>query len=540
MKQVSNLFRLMRMAMILSRYRVDELFKGVVWLYPFRVMAWFNPWRYASARKLSRGKRLRYALEALGPIYVKFGQVLSTRQDLFPKDIADELAKLQDQVSPFSSKKAKAIIEKNLGKSILELFEDFEDTPLASASIAQVHAAKLLTGESVAIKVLRPNVKEQIYKDLQLLQTIAKLAEKVLPNGRRLKAKDIVEEFETTLKGELDLKREAANASTLRRNQKDSHHVYIPEVYWDYCASEVLVLERISGVSIDDVDALKHQGSNLEQLAENVIDMSFDQIFHYNFFHADLHPGNIFVNKNEKEQVILVDFGIVGTLTEFDRRYIAENLLAFFNRDYHRVAQLHIECGWVDSDVKVGEFESAIRSASEPFFDKPLKDISIAQVMLNLIRIARQFSINIQPQLILLQKTFLNLEGLTRMLCPDLDLWNTAKPYLERWLSEQVGVRSLFKKLKSNLPYWIEKMPEMPDLVYDALNQIKQDKIIIKERIVISRRSRFFSSMTGLGVGLLVASSLSFAYVHQLPGWITLGVGLGCVGLSFLNLVFSR
>ncbi len=528
-------FRIIVIGAILARYRIDELVLHSAWFYPFRFICYFNPMHYFSAKSLTAVERLRCALEKLGPIYIKFGQLLSTRRDLIPPDIAEELSKLQDSVKPFPSEIAKAMIEASLGGSVKDIFAEFSDEALASASIAQVHGAVLQTGESVVVKVLRPNVKKNIQKDLDILKALAKLAHHFLANGNRLRPKEVVKEFEISLYAELDLAREAANASLLRRNFQDSSILYIPEVYWDYCKQDVMVMERIHGVPIYDLERLKRQGSDFHELAKNGMTLFFKQVFEDNFFHADMHPGNLFVSEENKTQFIAVDFGIVGSLSDSDRRYIAENLLAFLNRDYRRIALLHIESGWVDADTRVDDFEAALRTISEPVFEKPLKDISMGQVMLNLFRIAREFNITIQPQLILLQKTLFNIESLGRNLNPDLDLWKTAKPHLERWVKAQMGPKRMLKRLSYNLPKWIEKFPDMPDLLYDTLQTIKLEKEgrVCQRSQIPGRERGGLYALFGAGVGLLIGAALSMHPAGStVASWVLFGVGVGLLGVS--------
>lgn len=452
MKYFSRFFRILRINYILIRYH------------------WFL--RY----KLTRGERMRMALQDLGPIFIKAGQILSTRRDLLPDDIAIELCKLQDQVPPFSGKQAKKIIEQALKANIPNVFSSFDSKALASASIAQVHAATLLDGSSVVVKVLRPKIKKIMNRDLDLLNMIAKWIDRFWVDGRRFKPKEIAAEISQTLYDELDLMREAANASQLRRNFPHSNVFYVPTIHWTYCRTNVLVMERIYGIPVNNISALRAAGINMKKLAELGVEIFFTQVFRDSFFHADMHPGNIFVDATDPEhpKYIAVDFGIVGSLNTKDQRYLAENLLAFFKRDYRRVAELHVACGWLPPDVRVDQFESAIRAVCEPIFEKPLKDISFGYLLLRLFQAARRFHINIQPQLILLQKTLLNIEGVGRQLYPDLDLWTTATPYLEKWLKQQVGVKAFFRRIRENLPYWSEKLPELPELLYETLIEAKR------------------------------------------------------------------
>ena len=416
-------------------------------------------YRLVLKNKMTRGARLRRTLEDLGPIFIKAGQILSTRRDFLPDDIAEELEKLQDQVPPFSGIEAKKIIEAALGASISTIFSEFDIHPLASASIAQVHAATLFDNRSVIIKVLRPNIRKMIDRDLDLLRIIAHLIDRYWARGRQFKPREILKEITDTLHQELDLMREGANASQLRRNFKNSNQLYIPEIYWAYCRTNILVMERIHGIPVNNIAALKNAGINMKKLAETGIEIFFTQVFRDSFFHADMHPGNIFVAEHplESPQYIAVDFGITGSLSTKDQRYLAENMLAFFKRDYQRVAELHVASGWLPYDTRVDQFEGAIRAVCEPIFERPLKDISFGQLLLRLFQTAHQFNIDIQPQLILLQKTLLNIEGVGRQIYPDLDLWATAAPFLEKWLNKQIGVKAFLRRVRENLPYWSEK-----------------------------------------------------------------------------------
>lgn len=453
MKIFSRLFRLMRIGFILIRYWVPD-------------------------KTLTRGERIRLALENLGPIFVKFGQIISTRRDLLPDDIAIELAKLQDQVPPFCAEKAKAIIEEALQCSLSDAFLSFDMMPLASASIAQVHAATLHNQESVVIKVLRPQIRKMIDRDIDLLMTLAHFAERYYDHAKYFKPKEMVSEVAQTLYDELDLMREGANASQLRRHFTDSPLLYVPKIHWEYCRSTILVMERIHGIPIHHIEKLRQAGVNMKKLAERGIEIFFTQVFRDSFFHADLHPGNIFVNANSPEDptYIVVDFGIMGSLSREDQHYLAENMMAFFKRDYQRVAELHIACGWLPPDTRIDQFEGAIRAVSEPILEQPLRDISFGKLLLRLFEVAQRFHMNIQPQLILLQKTLLNIEGLSRQLAPDFDLWNTASPQIEKWLKKQVGVRAFFKRLRNNLPMWSEQLPNLPTLIYEVLKETKHQQ----------------------------------------------------------------
>ena len=436
-----------------------------------------RPARLAGAlffwRNLSgpRAVRLRKALEELGPIFVKFGQVLSTRRDLLPADIADELAKLQDQVPPFPSEQAIAELERVYGRPVHEVFASFEREPVASASVAQVHFATLPDGREVAVKILRPGVETVIGHDVALLRTLAGLLERLWADGRRLRPREVVAEFEKHLADELDLMREAGNCSQLRRNFAGSPLLLVPEVHWDWCSSSVMVMERMHGIPISRLDRLREAGIDLKALSRAGVEIFFTQVFRDGFFHADMHPGNILVatESANRGKYVALDFGIVGTLSEIDQRYLAVNFLAFFRRDYKRVAQAHVESGWAPAGTRIDEFEAAIRAVCESIFDRPLKEISFGRVLLRLFQTSRRFNVEIQPQLVLLQKTLLNIEGLGRQLDPDLDLWQTAKPFLERWMSHQVGWRGLVNHVRREAPQWVALLPQLPRLAHGAL-----------------------------------------------------------------------
>ena len=426
--------------------------------------------RLHSLDDATRGARLREALETLGPIFVKFGQVLSTRRDLLPLDIADELARLQDQVPPFASDLALPEIRNSLGKSIEDIFVQFEKQPVASASVAQVHLGKLKDGTEVAVKVLRPGIEKDIAKDVRLLETAARLLER-WPEARRLKPRKVVAEFARHLDDELDLMRESANAALLRRNFEGSPLLAVPKVYWDYCAPRVMVMERMHGTPISQVRTLREKGVDIPALARAGVEIFFTQVFRDGFFHADMHPGNILVaTEGElKGRYVAVDFGIMGTLSESDKTYLARNFLAFFNRDYRRVAQAHLDAGWVPAGTRMDDFEAAIRAVCEPVFAKPLKEIYFGRLLLRLFQVSRRFNVEVQPQLVMLQKTLLNIEGLGRELDPELDLWQTAKPYLERWMDEQIGWRGLLRTLRREAPYWAQALPALPRLLHQLL-----------------------------------------------------------------------
>jgi ubiquinone biosynthesis protein len=464
---------LLRIIGIIARYRLDVFLPADNKYRPLKLLLRAHPayWRHRPIQ--SDAIRLRLALEALGPIFIKFGQILATRRDFLSDAVAQELNKLLDQVPPFDGKIAIQMIEDAYGKPLSDLFAHFEITPLASASVAQVHGAQLPDGTPVVVKVLRPDIKKHVQRDIALMYQLAHLMERFGKLRFRLQPHDLVAEFEHSLLDELDLRQEAANAAQLKRNFDGSPLLYVPTVYWDYLHHQVMVMERIEGINIANIEALKAQGSDLKQLAENAIAIFFTQLLRDSFFHADMHPGNIFVSTKQPEhpQYIVVDFGIMGSLSPDDQRYLAEHLLAFFNRDYRQVALLHIESGWIPADTRVEHFESTMRGVCEPLFAKPLKDISFGQLLLRLIQTAQRFNMHIQPQLLLLQKTLLNVEGLSRTLDPELDLWQTAKPCIEDWLKTQIGVSGVFKKIRAQFPFWMEKLPEMPDVIYKALTQ---------------------------------------------------------------------
>lgn len=471
------------------------------------------------------GVRLRLALQSLGPVWVKFGQMLSTRRDLFPAHLVDELAKLQDKVPAFCGKTAQTMIEQALDlASIEQLFVDFEQTPLASASIAQVHTAKLMlaNGElaDVVIKVIRPDVRQQIVADLALMDTLADIARRVLPDGKRLRPREVVQEYKKTILDELDLNREAANAIQLRRNFADSDSLYIPFIYTEHSRSNVMVMERIYGIPVSDIKALEAQGTDMELLAKRGVEVFFTQVFRDSFFHADMHPGNIFVSFEtpHNPKYIGIDCGIVGTLNPEDKRYLAENFVAFFNRDYRKVAQLHVDSGWVPAETKVEEFESAIRTVCEPIFQKPLAEISFGHVLLNLFSTAQRFNMQVQPQLVLLQKTLLYVEGLGRQLYPQLDLWKTAKPFLENWMQQQIGVPAIWRQIKENLPYWAEKLPQMPTLLHQYLEQgPAQQRLLLKQLQQVAlqqRKTRQQIVAATFAAASIISASIVFSFAN--------------------------
>jgi len=455
-----------------------------------------------------RAVRLRLALENLGPIFVKFGQMMSTRRDLMPADIADELAKLQDQVPPFPSDQAVEVLEATYGKVLRDVFQSFEETPVASASVAQVHFAVLPDGRHAAVKILRPGIGRIIAHDVALLKVAAELVEKLWVDGRRLKPRQVVCEFEKHLADELDLTREAANASQLRRNFSGSSLLQVPEMYWDFCTPEVMVMERMYGIPISQVNVLRAAGVDIQKLAANGVEIFYTQVFRDGFFHADMHPGNVQVVASGQNigQYIALDFGIMGTLTDTDKRYLAQNFIAFFRRDYKRVAEVHIESGWAPAETRVDELEVAIRAVCEPIFDKPLREVSFGRVLLRLFQTSRRFGIEIQPQLVLLQKTLLNIEGLGLQLDPELDLWKTAKPWLERWMTEQVGWRGFIKSLKTEVPNYAMLVPQLPRLMHRYLSENHDKNNDEMLRKILKQQKRYNTLLTLTGTLLVVVA----------------------------------
>lgn len=546
MKKLLILFRLIQINFILARYNLDKIIFAFPPFKTFRFLGVLNPWRWRQTT-ISRGKQIRLALETLGPIFVKFGQTLSTRRDLLPADIADELALLQDQVPPFAPEQVTHILQQTYGEHYQTFLINFSLQPLASASIAQVHTAELPDGKEVIVKIVRPNLQKLISRDINLLYFLARLAERYWSEGPRLHPVEVVAEFERTLIDELDLKREAANASQLKRNFLQSTQLYVPEIYWDYCRDNILVMERIYGININHVAELVANGIDLKKLAERGVEIFYTQVFRDSFFHADMHPGNIFISPDHPydPQYIAIDFGIMGSLNAKDQRYLAENMVAFFNRNYRRVAELHVESGWVPVDTRIDEFEAAIRTVCEPIFQRPLKDISFGQTLLKLFQTARRFNMEIQPQLILLQKTLFNIEGLGRQLYPELDLWATGKPHLERWLKQQIGPQAFLRKIRESAPYWAEKLPEIPELIYDVLRYQKQRGL---EQDVASTTTRQRSTLNrskhtllSFGAGCLLSSTL-FSVTMPTPVWpFTLASGLliSLAGIGTLCIMYG-
>jgi ubiquinone biosynthesis protein len=475
--------RLLQIQRVLVRHGLDEIILATHLFRPLRFAFYLSPATWFERRKGgSRGERIRLALEELGPIFVKFGQALSTRRDLIPPDIADELEKLQDRVPPFPGAEARAIVERAYGRPVTEVFEQFDEMPLAAASIAQVHVARLRSGEDVVVKVIRPGVREKIERDLEVMHVIARLARDYAREGHRLRPVEVVREYEKTVIDELDLMREAANAAQLRRNFEGNELLHVPAIYWDYCRPEAMVMERIRGVIISDMDELRRRGANIQRLAENGVTIFFTQVLRHNFFHADMHPGNIFVQLEDPEhpKYCAVDFGIMGTLTARDQHYLAENFLAFFERDWRRVAQLHVDSGWVPADTRVDELETAVRTVCEPIFNKPLSEISFGQVLLRLFEVARRFQMTVQPQLILLQKTLLQIEGLGRQLYPDLDLWKTAQPILREWAADRLSGRNLASQLRRQLPDLSEALRMLPQILQQAVQHASDGNFRLK------------------------------------------------------------
>ncbi len=472
MAKLKQVYRLITINYVLMKHGLDEIILATHIFRPFRFLFYLSPTFWFKRDKGTRGERIRKALEDLGPIFVKFGQIISTRRDLLAPDIAEELAKLQDRVPPFEGHIARAIIEKELGEPIDAIYDRFDETPLASASIAQVHAAHLKDGSDVIVKVVRPDIEKRIKRDVALLYTLAELAEKYWEDGRRLRPVEVVEHYEKTIMDELNLSHEAANATQLRRNFVGTELLYVPEVHWDYTRRNVMTMERIYGIQISDIQGLKDAGIDFKKLSEQGVEIFFTQVFRDSFFHADMHPGNVFVRPDGRYMAI--DFGIMGTLNSEDKHYLASNFLAFFNRDYRRVAELHVESEWVPANTSIEEFEGAIRTVCEPIFEKPIKDISFGRLLVSLFQTARKFNMEVQPQLVLLQKTLLNIEGLGRELYDELDLWKTAKPFLERWMSEQIGPRAFVNSMKKNAPWWLENLPELPRQIQTALDSQKQ------------------------------------------------------------------
>ena len=542
MLRPAQALRLLHINRVLVRHGLDDIILATHLFRPIGFVRHLLPWNWLRGEDhRSRGERIRLTLEDLGPIFVKFGQMLSTRRDLLPDDIADELAKLQDRVPPFAPEQSRQIIEQAYGRPLAETFAEFGEQPLASASIAQVHLARLFDGREVVVKVVRPGIARTIRRDIELLYIVAGLAQRYWREGRRLRPVEVVAEYEKTIFDELDLIREAANGAQLRRNFEHSPILYVPEIHWPYCRREVLVMERVRGIPVGQIEELRRLGVDMKKLSERGVAIFFTQVFRDSFFHADMHPGNIFVDASDPAdpRYIAIDFGIIGTLSPVDQHYLAENFLAFFRRDYRRVTELHIESGWVPRDTRVDEFESAIRTVCEPIFDRPLREISFGGFLLTLFQTARRFNMEVQPQLVLLQKTLLNIEGLGRQLDPELDLWKTAKPFLEDWMNERIGPKSLLNKLKANLPKLAEHLPDLPVQIGELLHALKSGELrmqvharsldALREDI---RRQGARSRQTTVGAALLIGAavvyglnSLNPAVVAAAP-FVTWALGL--------------
>jgi len=549
--KLGEISRLITIQKILVRYGLDEIAFASNVSRSTKILFYIFPWNWLGRKHGPRGERLRRALEELGPIFIKFGQLLSTRRDFLPEDISREFLKLQDNVPPFPSKEARRIIEDAFENKIEDIFLEFDDTPLASASIAQVHAATMKDGRKMIVKVVRPDVEDVIRRDLGLMYFLAKKAEQYTEDGRRLGPVNVIAEFEKTLLAELDLMREAANASQLRRNFADSDKLYVPEVDWDLTHKNVMVMERISGIPVNDFEALKAAGVDLKWLAEAGVEVFFTEVLRDSFFHADMHPGNIFVSRPEPgkpAKIMVVDFGIMSSLSEFDQRYLAENFMAFLNRDYRKVAELHVESGWIPASTRVDEFEFAIRTVCEPLFDRPLREISFGTMLLRLLQTARQFDMVILPQLLLLQKTLVNIEGLGRQLYPELDIWKTARPLFEYWMHERLGVRGLAKGLKDNLPRWLDRLPDLPNKTIDIIERLRDGKIQVelkateleKIRTEIKRSNRR-TVLATVGSAFVICAAVIFgldgfspAMVAGVPylTWLLGGMGLGLLVFS--------
>lgn len=543
---LTRFFRILAIQRVLIRHGFDEILFATPWLKPLSFVRILLPWNWVRHGYASRAARMRQVLEELGPVFVKFGQILSTRRDLLPDDIAEEFAKLQDRVPAFPGPRAREIVERAYGQSTASMFAEFDETPLASASIAQVHAARLVTGQDVIVKVVRPNIRRVIERDISLMRVLANTAERYWSHGRQLKPTRVVAEIEKTILDELDMLREAANASQLRRNFADSKVMYVPEIFWRYTRQNVLVMERIDGIPISNLDALRAAGVDLHALAVSGVEIFFTQVFRDHFFHADVHPGNLFIRPGTAGAApvfVPVDFGIMGSLSEFDQRYLVENFSAFLDRDYRRVAELHVESGWVPRDTRVDDFEFAIRTVCEPIFDRPVREISVGQLLVRLFQTAQRFHMEILPQLLLLQKTLINVEGIGRQLDPELDLWRTARPSLTRWMKDRAGFGNAAREARRHLPRWIERLPQLPNLAFEVLDQLKEGRIEvgtrdqslqeIKSEIREVHRRLVWAV---IGVGLLLAAGLStgsvalkFGLSGTLVRWIIAGLGSGAL-----------
>jgi len=551
---LGQFFRILAIQRIMIRHGLDELLFTTPFLRSMRFLLYLLPWNWFRTNQGPRAIRLRMVLEQLGPIFIKFGQILSTRRDFLPDDIAEELSQLQDNVAPFPGSQARAIIEKAYSCSVEEVFDDFSETPLASASIAQVHTALLKNGREVIVKVVRPDIKKTIERDIGLMKILAHTAERYSSHGKELHLSGVVEELEKTILDELDMMREAANASQLRRNFLDSPKMYVPEIMWLQTRQNVMVMERVSGIAIDNIDALRDAGVDLHQLAETGVEIFFTQVFRDHFFHADIHPGNIFIKPGKNGEPAIyapVDFGIMGSLSEFDQRYLAENFSALLDKNYRKVAELHVESGWVPKNTRVDEFEFAIRTVCEPIFDRPVKDISVGALLLRLFQTARRFHMKILPQLLLLQKTIVNVEGIGRQLDPDLDLWRAARPSLEAWMRDRVGLRSVLRSTKQNVPLWVDRLPELPGLAFEVLDNVRggrlqvvtSDPELAEIRLEMERMHRRLV-LAVVGVGLIIGAGVLHGVSVQtsrMIGPLPLSVWvLGGCGVVALIAAFKR
>jgi len=539
---VRRLIRLLNIINVAAKYRLGEYLHGRSGTSLIKLFLFIDglPWIFSETRKLDRHQRLRLALEELGPIYIKFGQLLSTRRDFLEPALADALQGLQDNVPPFTSPGIRQLIDESLELDANEIFSNLESEPLASASVAQVHAARLLTGEEVVVKVIRPGIEKTIRADIALLKWLALYIEHHVPVGKRLRPVEVINDYEKTIMDELNLLAEGANTTQLRRNFDKSQLLYVPRIYWEYSRRNVLVMERIHGIPVADVKTLNAHGINMKRLAETGVEIFFTQVFDHSFFHADMHPGNIFVNPDRPDspQYIAIDCAIIGSLSAADQQYLARNLLAIFKRDYRKVAELHVECGWVPRETRVTEFESAMRSVCEPIFEKPLKDISFGQLLVQLFSTAGRFNMEVQPSLVLLQKTLLNVEGLGRQLYPELDLWKTALPYLESWNARRLSPLSLLNRLRENIPDWIDQLPDLPQLSIDAIRETQQLREInvnlrnqqeLQQAKQVRRRSRSLV----VGTSLLAAAVLS---VQPAVSAISYGLPLSSMLLGLMGL----
>lgn len=537
--------RLLRIQRVLVRHGLDEIILATHLFRPLRFAFYLSPATWFHRDKGgSPAERLRLALEELGPIFMKFGQMLSTRRDLLPRDIADELEKLQDRVPPFPGARARGIVEAAYGRPLDEVLASFDETPLAAATIAQVHTAKLTDGREVVVKIVRPGIRDQIELDIEVMYALAQLARRYWAEAHRLRPVELVREYEKTILDELDLMREAANAAQLRRNFADSRLLYVPEVHWELCRKNVMVMERLHGVLINDIPELQRRGANIKRLAENGVEIFFTQAFRHNFFHADMHPGNIFVLLDDPQQprYAAVDFGIVGTLDPRDQHYLAENFVAFFDRDYRRIAKLHIDAGWIPAHVRIDELESAVRTVCEPIANKPLKEISFGQVLISLFEAAQRFDAQMQPQLMLIQKTLLQIEGVGRQLYPDLDLWETAQPLLRQWMQERYSVRGMLKQAREQLPGFIDSLRATPPLIQSAIQRatdgnlaiplVSKDIEALRQELREEGRRRDRTLLAGVG---LLGGIIWLALAHD-PAW----PGFALVTVSLISLWYSR